>query len=56
MVWGDGPADIMGDAVAQITVEYEKEWGRKPSREELHAGLDFHVLDVLPEEAPAREV
>ncbi len=38
---GDTPADIMGDAIAEIVKTYEKEWGRKPYRKEMQAVFSF---------------
>lgn len=41
MVNGDGPADIMEDAIEKISQEYLKAFGRKPYKEELEAVLEF---------------
>ena len=41
MVSGDGPADIMGPAVDKLIALYEKEWGRKPYKQELLSVLNF---------------
>lgn len=41
MVWGDGPADVMDGALVRIVAEFERAWGRKPTGEELIAGLRF---------------
>lgn len=38
---GDTPADIMGDAIAEIVKTYEEEWGRKPYRKEMKAVFSF---------------
>jgi len=38
---GDGPADVMGDALAQINDLYEKAWGRRAQPDELKACFDF---------------
>ena len=43
MVNGDGPADIMEDAIAKISKEYQKDLGREPYKEELEAVLEFCV-------------
>lgn len=45
LVWGDGPADIMDDAIDQIAAEFRAAYGRKPSRIELEAGLLFALGD-----------
>lgn len=41
ILWGDGPADLMGAAIQQIDAEFENEWGRKPTVDELVAGVKF---------------
>ena len=41
LVWGDGPADVMDDALDTIVDKFLDEWGREPSMEELKAGLRF---------------
>lgn len=41
LVNGDGPADIMGDAIEKVIKEYEKEWKRKPKVRELQAVFNF---------------
>ena len=38
---GDIPADIMDEAIARITSEYVRAWGRKPTKAELLATLNF---------------
>ena len=38
---GDGPADIMDEALAKIAVEYTRAWGRKPTKNELRALMNF---------------
>lgn len=38
---GDGPADIMGNAIDSITSEYHEAWGRNPEPEELQAVFNF---------------
>jgi hypothetical protein len=54
LVWGDGPADIMDDALDKIVAEFRQDWGRKPSRIELEAGLRFS-LGAYDEQETARE-
>jgi hypothetical protein len=46
MVWGDGPADTVGDAIDAIVSEFLEEVGRRPSRDEIHAGIDFCLRAV----------
>lgn len=38
---GDGPADIMDAAIANIIKEYQEEWGRPPYIEELDGVWTF---------------
>jgi len=40
-VWGDGPADILDEAIERIVKEFEEDWGRRPTLEELQAGFRF---------------
>jgi len=52
MVWGDGPADALGDALDIIIREFQEDWGRKPTMSELRAGLEFGAqtaLDLAPD-------
>lgn len=41
ILWGDGPADLMGDAVDRIVEEFERCVERRPTKVELRAGLEF---------------
>jgi hypothetical protein len=41
--WGDRPADVMDAAIARIEEIFEQDLGRKPTKEELRAGLFFHL-------------
>lgn len=43
LVWGDGPADIMDNALDEIVTEFLAAYNRKPSRTELEAGLLFSL-------------
>ena len=43
LVWGDGPADIMDDAIEAIVTQFREAYGRKPTRDELEAGLKFSL-------------
>lgn len=38
---GDGPADVMGDALRRIAEMYKEVWGRGPKADELHACVNF---------------
>lgn len=43
LIWGDSVADIMDDAIFRIIREFQKEHGRKPTKAELRAGLEFDL-------------
>jgi len=47
MLWGDSVADTMGDALESIIKDFQEDWGRKPTVEELHAGVDFSARVAL---------
>lgn len=42
-VWGDGPADILDNAIDEIVKEFQRDWGRKPTPDELRSGLEFSL-------------
>ena len=44
---GDGPADILDDAIERVIKEYEESWGRKPYIEELQAAWNFSTRVVF---------
>ncbi len=44
LTWGDGPADLMDDALRQIVEVFKDDIGRPPSLEELIAGLRFSAF------------
>lgn len=39
--WGDGPADIMDEALSEIRVQFKDAFGREPTLSELLAGVRF---------------
>lgn len=41
LTWGDAPADIVDDAIIQIVDIFQRDVGRKPTKEELLAGFKF---------------
>lgn len=47
---GDGPADILDNAVQEVIREYEKAWGRKPYIQELQAAWNFSTGVVFEDE------
>lgn len=49
MLWGDAPADAMCDALEIIIREFQQEWGRVPTMEELISGLKFSAPGMLEE-------
>lgn len=40
-LWGDGPADILGDALKSLVEQFKENRGRKPTKAELRYGLEF---------------
>lgn len=50
-VWGDLPADVFDEAIRQIVVAFQHDVGRKPTKAELRAGLEFS-LGVYKDPAP----
>ena len=47
---GDGPADIIDNAIKEVIKEYEEAWGRKPYIQELQAVWNFCTGIVLEDE------
>lgn len=45
LLWGDGPADIMDDALNRIGSQFREQFGRGPSAGELMAGLKFSLAN-----------
>jgi hypothetical protein len=43
LIWGDEPADAMGSALDSILNDFVRDVGRRPTRAEVHAGLDFSL-------------
>jgi hypothetical protein len=43
MIWGDGPADTLSNALDDIVGQFEQKWGRKPSVAEIIAGVRFSM-------------
>jgi len=41
LIWGDGPADILDAAIDEIVKEFERYEKRKPTKDEMRAGLEF---------------
>lgn len=41
MVWGDEPADLMGDVLNAIALSFQHQLNRYPTVPELEAGLRF---------------
>lgn len=52
LIWGDEPADIVDDAIWQITIAFARDVGRMPSKKEIIAGIKFttNALDRFAEE------
>lgn len=51
MYWGDGPADIMDDAIERIVDEFVGQGGRGPTVAEVKAGLLFSLSAYPDDEA-----
>jgi hypothetical protein len=43
MVWGDGPADFMDDAISFIVEDFQRVWDRRPTLAEMKAGFEFSI-------------
>lgn len=50
-VWGDGPADILDDALLRIREEFKQTWNREPTNGEVRAGLEFSLMGA-PDDKP----
>lgn len=50
MLWGDAPADILDDAIVNIVKVFQRDLGRKPTVDELIAGMRFSAPVILDEE------
>ena len=47
LVWGDQPADIMGNALKKIIVVFQRDRERLPTEDEVKAGLLFSLRVAL---------
>lgn len=43
LIWGDGPADIVDDAIDTVIAKFTEDVGRPPTAEELRAGFAFSL-------------
>jgi hypothetical protein len=43
LIWGDCPADAIGDALDVVLQCFAEEVGRKPTPQEIRAGLEFSL-------------
>lgn len=50
MIWGDSPADAMGDAVDSIIDAFARDMGRPPTKREIRAGLEFTLRPMTLDE------
>lgn len=55
LIWGDQPADIMGDALEKIISVFEQDVGRPPTETEVKAGLLFSLRVALDTAAKREE-
>lgn len=53
LIWGDQPADIMGNALEEIIAVFQRDWDRLPTQAELNAGLLFSSRSALERATPA---
>jgi len=55
---GDGPADVMDEAISRIVGEYKKSWNRPPTKHELRACFNFcaNIYDPKECQLPPIEV
>ncbi len=47
LVWGDQPADAIGDALDKIIACFKRDLGRLPKQAEVKAGLLFSLAVAL---------
>lgn len=47
MIWGDQPADIMGNALEEIIAVFRRDRERLPTEAEIKAGLLFSLRVAL---------
>lgn len=41
--WGDAPADALDNAIDEIVAAFEGSFGRRPTKDEVRAGLEFSL-------------
>lgn len=41
LVWGDAPADVIGNAIDEVVEAFERDLGRRPKKAEIEAGIKF---------------
>ncbi|KKN75215.1 hypothetical protein LCGC14_0382140 [marine sediment metagenome] len=47
LIWGDSPADIMGNALKEIISVFQRDRDRLPTEAEIKAGLLFSLRTAL---------
>jgi hypothetical protein len=47
MLWGDGVADIIDNALADISAEFQRDCNRKPTEGEITSGLLFSLRGAI---------
>lgn len=55
LLWGDGPANVIDNAVDEIREQFRIEAGREPLVGELRAGLEFSLMGRA-DDAPADDL
>lgn len=43
MMWGDGPADVVGAALEAIVADFQRSLQRPPTKAEVRAGIEFSL-------------
>lgn len=52
-LWGDQPADVMGDALQEVVVSFLRDVRRLPTKDEIRRGVEFTLRGMaLPEDLP----
>lgn len=52
-LWGDQPADVIGDALQEVVVSFLRDVRRLPTKDEIRRGVEFTLRGMaLPEDIP----
>lgn len=50
LIWGDGPADIIDQAIDEIISVFRRDWNRDPTLQEMKSGILFSIGRQTPME------